>query len=89
MNFNDLHFLTRITSIVQIAAIIFIVIGGLLQASRFILDKKIENLKQPQKSRAALPKTALMRKNTSVRTTVHEILIQQTLCHTDCIIFPM
>ena len=45
MSFNDLQSLTKLTTIIQIAAVIFIVLGGLLQASRFFLDKKIDEMR--------------------------------------------
>ncbi len=45
MSFSDLQSLTKIVNIVQILAIIFIVLGGLLQASRFFLDKKVDEFR--------------------------------------------
>ncbi|MDR4503588.1 MAG: hypothetical protein MRK01_02200 [Candidatus Scalindua sp.] len=45
MNFNDLHFLTKLSTSVQVTAIVLIFFGGLLQASRFFIDKKINGMK--------------------------------------------
>jgi hypothetical protein len=46
MNFNDLTFLSRLSNIVQIVAIVLIFLGGGLQAYKFFLDKKIDGIKK-------------------------------------------
>jgi len=45
MNFTDLNFLTKLSGFVQVTAITLILFGGLLQASRFYIDKKINSIK--------------------------------------------
>lgn len=45
MNFADLNFLTKLSYFVPVAAIVLIFLGGLLQASRFYIDKRINTIK--------------------------------------------
>lgn len=46
MNFNDLEVLKKIGSSVQWVAIALIFLGGLLQISKFLIDKKIDSIKE-------------------------------------------
>ena len=46
MNFNDFTFLTKLSSIVQIVAIVLVFLGGGLQAYKFFLDRKIDGIKK-------------------------------------------
>jgi len=50
VNFNDLNFLSKLSSVVQVLAIVLIFLGGVLQASRFFLDYKIDKIKNDQAS---------------------------------------
>jgi hypothetical protein len=61
MNFSDLASLTKLSSLVQILAVALIFLGGALQATRFLLDKKINSLKerQSQVDRATADSTIL------------------------------
>jgi hypothetical protein len=45
MNFSDLNTLAKLSSVVQIAAIVLVLLGGALQASRFFIDKRINDIK--------------------------------------------
>ncbi len=45
MDFNNISFLTKLTTTIQVTAIILIFLGGILQASRFYLDGKVRSLK--------------------------------------------
>lgn len=45
MDFNNLGFLTKLSGVVQILAIVLVFLGGALQASKFFIDKKINSIK--------------------------------------------
>lgn len=55
MDFNNISFLSKLTSIIQVAAIILVFLAGILQASRFYLDSKIRSLTRPRQ----IPKNAI------------------------------
>jgi len=46
VNFSNLEFITKLSGVVQILAILLVFLGGVLQASKFFLDKRINSMKE-------------------------------------------
>jgi len=54
MNLQELHSLVRLGSIFQWLAIVLVFLAGALQVSKFVLDRKVQNLRQGIESKRTM-----------------------------------